>query len=111
MRWISEARRLLRCAHQRRRERAKLLSLPRHRCVVSKTAGSTIPRRLCLLRIGALNFVEAERGGKNVNTKSLLIDLLFRFWRYRFDGRDLPPVLRMPFRWKRRALRDDSSIW
>ena len=71
--------------------------------------------RLCLpplnMRVVTLNFVEAECGRKNVNTKSFLIDLLLRFWRYRFDGSDLPPVLRMPFRRKWRVLRDDSSIW
>jgi hypothetical protein len=62
------------------------------------------------IRVGALNFVEAECGRKNVDTKSFLIDLLLRFWRYRFDRPDLPPVLRMPFRRKWRILRDDSSI-
>ncbi len=62
------------------------------------------------IRVRALNFVEAECGRKNVNTKSFLIDLLRRFWRYRFDRPDLPPVLRMPFGRKWRVLRDDSSI-
>ena len=62
------------------------------------------------MRVGALNFVEAECGCKNVNTKSFLIDLLLRFWRYPLKRPDLPPVLRMPFRRKRRVLRDDSSI-
>jgi len=50
------------------------------------------------MRVGALNFVEAECGCKNVSTKSFLIDLLLRFWRYPLKRPDLPPVLRMPFR-------------
>jgi hypothetical protein len=36
------------------------------------------------IRVGALNLVKAECGRKNVNTKSILIDLLLRLWRYRF---------------------------
>ena len=41
------------------------------------------------IRVGALNIVEAECGRKNVNAKSIPIDLLLRFRRYRFDHPDL----------------------